>query len=641
MSIVSSYFSTRTPAFRINVQASSLMDHLLAIVAGLGVRIVIDIVSHQDNRLTGTLVGLWEGVVLQHFIKKAPKSYDPYVAYGVRVFLDFLLRESLTRLILTVIWTGMGVIFADIAPAVYKDSGLRRFWRHLRRDLYILVHSVPEIPYFARPRTVRFSPSQAPSVITSAPPSPSVVTVTTVQAPPAPIIRKRPVPGTFPDYISETDAASTIRSPASDYSALADNTRNRRPTVHTESELSYDPDEGNLSSSGSGTPTPALSEANLPNIEDVEDMEREVVLEEQKDENTPRPVPIHLPPTPGDSALALRPVVNPEEEEPLEVPPPTARMPQIPDDDDWENISRREALPTPPPKDRVPATSPAEQPAAPEATTAQVDLLDLDPLAEQPHVPAPAATAVEKEPKEEVDDWMNDKDAFLDNEAPENANNAERLPAYSTFDFGTVDFNQMTDSNLWDAAAGFNNKYAGATTNMDFDVDGIWEQEEKQEDQQQADSAPQEETTQPEDATGEKEPSGETGAQDQATTADPDGTTIDQAAVTTEPSSDQPPADKGKGKVVETSNESKQAVDLNALPEDNEPLPDNAERLQRSLSLRKEIIQLDKNLQVQRRSRTRDDPSADARIEENEKKLNMLEKRAERWYNMAARLYLP
>ncbi|KAG5641940.1 hypothetical protein DXG03_003929, partial [Asterophora parasitica] len=374
MSIVSSYFSTRTrpPAIRINAQISSILDSILAIAVGLGVRVVVDGVSHQDNRLTGTLVGLWEGVVLQHFIKKMPKSYDPYVAYGIRLFLDFLFTESLSRLVLTLLWTGMGVILADVSPAIWKDTGMRRGWRHLRRDLYTLTHSIPTIPWFPRARTVRFSPSRAPSTISSVaqtapidePTAPAPIRL----APPPPTPRKRPVPGAFPGDASETetDIASVAgsRSPASTLSSspgtahhrFSSLPQRRRATVETESEVSYDLDEGNVSSSSDSayTRTPTIHDVDVPTIEDEE--EREVVfVNAEKEEETPKQHPMVLPPTPSDSALAL----HQPREVPDEVQPPVTECPNIPDDEDWENISRREALNTPPPKE-TPPTPPAK-----------------------------------------------------------------------------------------------------------------------------------------------------------------------------------------------------------------------------------------------------------------------------------------
>ncbi|EMD39387.1 hypothetical protein CERSUDRAFT_37816, partial [Gelatoporia subvermispora B] len=84
------------------------MDHFLAIGVGLGLRAVIDIMSNHNQRINGSLVGLWEGAVLHHFLYKFPRSIDPYVAYVFRLFVDFALTTSVTRLSIIVLWTGLG-----------------------------------------------------------------------------------------------------------------------------------------------------------------------------------------------------------------------------------------------------------------------------------------------------------------------------------------------------------------------------------------------------------------------------------------------------------------------------------------------------------------------------------------------------
>ncbi|KAH7920148.1 hypothetical protein BV22DRAFT_981736, partial [Leucogyrophana mollusca] len=84
------------------------MDSIFAIGVGLALRLVVDVVSNHDNRVGGTLVGLWEGVVLHHFSQKMPRSYDPYIAFGFRIFVDFLFTESLQRMAIVVLWTGLG-----------------------------------------------------------------------------------------------------------------------------------------------------------------------------------------------------------------------------------------------------------------------------------------------------------------------------------------------------------------------------------------------------------------------------------------------------------------------------------------------------------------------------------------------------
>ncbi|KAF8971119.1 hypothetical protein BDZ97DRAFT_1787836 [Flammula alnicola] len=100
MSVVSSILSTRSSGWKINDRLSSLMDSIFAIV------------SHHDFKLTGTL--------------KMPKSSDPYVAYGVRLFVDFICTESVARLVLVLIWTALGMVLADVTPAIWDDVGLKR-----------------------------------------------------------------------------------------------------------------------------------------------------------------------------------------------------------------------------------------------------------------------------------------------------------------------------------------------------------------------------------------------------------------------------------------------------------------------------------------------------------------------------------
>ncbi|KAJ7750306.1 hypothetical protein B0H16DRAFT_1266466, partial [Mycena metata] len=84
------------------------MDGVYSIAAGLVLRLVVDAATFHNIKLSGTLVGLWEGVVLLHYLNKAPGSTDPYLAYGVRLFVDFLVTESLFKLVIVLLWSTMG-----------------------------------------------------------------------------------------------------------------------------------------------------------------------------------------------------------------------------------------------------------------------------------------------------------------------------------------------------------------------------------------------------------------------------------------------------------------------------------------------------------------------------------------------------
>ena len=158
MSAISSQLSFRSSApWNFNPRVFNIMDSIYAIAFGLGLRTLVDAVS-QDLKLTGSLIGLWEGVITLHFLKKMPKSSDPYIAYGVRLFIDFLVTESMERMVLVLIWSAFGLVLADVTPAIWDEVGLNRVWRHFRRDLYTIYDKIPTVAFFPPQRTVRFLP---------------------------------------------------------------------------------------------------------------------------------------------------------------------------------------------------------------------------------------------------------------------------------------------------------------------------------------------------------------------------------------------------------------------------------------------------------------------------------------------------
>lgn len=379
MSIVSTLFSSRSSS-RVNARLIFLMDNLLAIGFGLGLRFVVNTTSPHDFRIASTLIGLWEGVVTLHFLKKMPSSPDPYIAYGVRLFVDFMATENLTRLVLVIIWTGLGMVLADIAPAIWHDVGAHRIWRRFRRDMYYLTRSVPPLPsippLFPRARVVRFSPVIEPTeiseTISNVSPTAATPTITTIRTVPPPSsvprVAKRPVPGNFPaSVISETDteAASALglRQGADPSAAGTPHTRftvrPRRSSIDsgsTRTPLSTTADDSASDASSVSTETPSQVVEIEEDIEVVvrsrdkgKGKERAV---ERGDSDTPLQRSFELPPTPSDSA---RPHLN---RRPSFVPT-ISGMPSIPDffesglGSDWENIKQEDAqgFPSPPVKE--------------------------------------------------------------------------------------------------------------------------------------------------------------------------------------------------------------------------------------------------------------------------------------------------
>ena len=108
------------------------MDNIVAIGAGLGLRALIDAVAHQSVQ-ANALVGLWEGVVLSHFLGKSPSSIDPYIGLGLRLFIDFIFTTNPIRLLVVILFTGLGMLLADVAVQVSSDRRFRKEWKRLTR----------------------------------------------------------------------------------------------------------------------------------------------------------------------------------------------------------------------------------------------------------------------------------------------------------------------------------------------------------------------------------------------------------------------------------------------------------------------------------------------------------------------------
>jgi hypothetical protein len=178
---------------------SFAMDSIFAISLGFALRLVVVSASHYNDRIGGSLVGLWEGAVLYHFLEKWPLSFDPYVGLGFRLLVDFLFTESIYRLLIVLLWTGLGFILADVTPAFWYDKNLHRFYRRTSRfirhfdwsslNLPIPSGAIPRVRFYDIPP--RNTPASTP-----------------IPPPPATNQRRHSVPGNFPGYSSSTDASN-------------------------------------------------------------------------------------------------------------------------------------------------------------------------------------------------------------------------------------------------------------------------------------------------------------------------------------------------------------------------------------------------------------------------------------------------
>jgi len=415
MSIVASYFSSASSTSG-HARFASTMDSIFAIGLGLTLRLVVDVVSHHDLRLGGTLVGLWEGVVMLHFLKKMPSSFDPYVAYGVRLFVDFLFTENIARMVVVLLWTGMGMVLADVMPVLWYDTGLQGVWNRILRDLFLLPLSLPALPSFGKnsiASRVRFGemPSlsrasslfttvrSAPSIASTSPPSPTVF-----ESPALQIQNSRGVPGSFPDWSeTETELGSALDHPPHHPSETADDPGaahgilpEANPLDESATEASteqIDLDAGNISSSAwsSASDTTDPSASNPSEIPDLEEGLEEEKGEHSDRDHTPKQIPIVLPPTPADSA---REVEDGDHTAHDEIQPPLGEVPTIPDHieseigEGWETVEMDEALPPPPPsKDDLDIPPPTGDAGVPPPSEGAADA-DAASSAEKPTAPS-------------------------------------------------------------------------------------------------------------------------------------------------------------------------------------------------------------------------------------------------------------
>jgi hypothetical protein len=96
------------------------MDTLLTIIAGLGFRLLVDSIS--DNlKLAASLVGLWEGFVVYHYLSNKRFSLDPPIAYAFRLFVEFIFTRDSTRTLLVLLWTALGMGLSEVAATALVE----------------------------------------------------------------------------------------------------------------------------------------------------------------------------------------------------------------------------------------------------------------------------------------------------------------------------------------------------------------------------------------------------------------------------------------------------------------------------------------------------------------------------------------
>ncbi|KAH8814715.1 hypothetical protein DL96DRAFT_1624681 [Flagelloscypha sp. PMI_526] len=87
--------------------------------------------ARASTSLIAIFLGLALRVLLFFVLPSSPKLTYSLI---VRLFVDFIITEGdIRRFFFVGIWTGLGLILADVAPPLWHATGARRSWHRLRR----------------------------------------------------------------------------------------------------------------------------------------------------------------------------------------------------------------------------------------------------------------------------------------------------------------------------------------------------------------------------------------------------------------------------------------------------------------------------------------------------------------------------
>ena len=108
------------------------MNPLFSISLGAAARLAVNAIV-ADSRLGASLVGFLEGFILYHSRPGTPSfnaSSNPYAAYGLRILVDLLYTRSFIRMAIVLLWTGLGIVLADVYQFFFDDGRSRTHKSH-------------------------------------------------------------------------------------------------------------------------------------------------------------------------------------------------------------------------------------------------------------------------------------------------------------------------------------------------------------------------------------------------------------------------------------------------------------------------------------------------------------------------------
>jgi len=187
------------------------MEVVLSIVAGLGLRFFLSSATDEgnSNKLTTTLLGMWEGVVVHQVSgrSESPK-FDHFLAFGLRLVIDLLVSKDVQRMVMVILCSGLGAAVSEsVVPYAILRSEIKKE-REREKE--------------RRHKPARAEPLSVPILSTPLPPRirayrpPDLLPVTSTPAP----LRQEPIastplfePPTPPSFWLQEPDISAIYSP--------------------------------------------------------------------------------------------------------------------------------------------------------------------------------------------------------------------------------------------------------------------------------------------------------------------------------------------------------------------------------------------------------------------------------------------
>src|SRR5258707_13621113 len=106
------------------------MEVVLSIVAGLGLRFFLASATDEgnSNKLTTTLLGMWEGVVVHQVSGRSDSpKFDHLLAFGLRLVIDLLVSKDVQRMVMVILCSGLGAAVSEsVVPYAILRSEIKK-----------------------------------------------------------------------------------------------------------------------------------------------------------------------------------------------------------------------------------------------------------------------------------------------------------------------------------------------------------------------------------------------------------------------------------------------------------------------------------------------------------------------------------